>query len=149
MENGMIEIDKLIGTRARKIQNLISRKVENYAATLGDMPVSGPNLFILAYLKENRDRDIFQRDLEKVLSVTKSTCSKVLTVMEAKNLVMRSSVKDARFNKVTVTQKGIEIVGKFDKYISDLDKEMTAGLSDEQLKTLSDCMDVIEANLNK
>ena len=90
---------RLIGAEIRGLQNLISRQLDGFTSTLGDDLVSGPNLFILKYLMENEGKDVFQRDFEKVLSVTKSTCSKVLTTMQQKGLIERSSVADARYKK--------------------------------------------------
>lgn len=141
---------RLIGAEIRGLQNLISRQLDGFTATLGEDLVSGPNLFILKYLMENQKKDIFQCDLEKVLSVTKSTCSKVLTTMQQKGLIERSGVKDARYKKITVTEKGKKLVEKCDKFIYEHDKSLVEGLTEEQIQTFLYCIDTIKANiLNK
>lgn len=96
---------RLIGAEIRGLQNLISRQLEGLTSNLGENLISGPNLFILKYLMENEGKDVFQCDLEKVLSVTKSTCSKVLTTMQQKGLIERSSVSDARYKKSALPKK--------------------------------------------
>lgn len=60
---------RLIGAEIRGLQNLISRQLDGLTSTLGEGFLSGPNLFILKYLMENEEKDVFQCDLEKVLSV--------------------------------------------------------------------------------
>ncbi len=138
---------RLIGAEIRSLQNLISRQLDGFTASLGEDLVSGPNLFILKYLVANQDKDVFQCDLEKVLSVTKSTCSKVLTTMQQKGLIERSGVADARYKKITVTQKGKNLVEKCDKFIYAHDESLVKGLSEEQIQTFLFCIDTIKANI--
>lgn len=141
---------RLIGAEIRGLQNLISRQLDGFTSTLGDDLVSGPNLFILKYLMENEGKDVFQRDLEKVLSVTKSTCSKVLTTMQQKGLIERSSVADARYKKIIITEKGKNLVEKSDEFIYAHDESLVKGLTEEQIKTFLYCIDTIKSNiLNK
>ncbi len=138
---------RLIGAEIRSLQNLISRQLDGFTATLGEDLVSGPNLFILKYLMENPEKDVFQCDLEKVLSVTKSTCSKVLTTMQQKGLIERSGVSDARYKKIDITEKGRKLVEKCDKFIYAHDESLVRGLTEEQIKTFLYCIDTIKANI--
>lgn len=142
-------MEKLIGAEIRNLQNLISRQMENYALSLGFSDVSGPNVFILKYLTDNTEKDIFQRDIEKILSVTKSTCSKVLSTMQRKGLINRSSVADARLKKITVTEKGIALVKRFDGFIYNHDKSLTEGLTEDEINTFLYCIDKIKENVQK
>lgn len=142
-------MEKLIGAEIKSLQNLISRQLDSFTNSIGDLALSGPNLFILKYLQENKDKDIFQRDIEKVLSVTKSTCSKVLSTMESKKLIKRNAVRDARLNKITITPLGDEMVEKFNAYIYAHDKSLVEGLTEEQVNTLLYCLDTIKANILK
>ena len=61
----------------------------------------------------------------KALSVTKSTCSKVLTTLEEKGLVRRVPVEDARFNKIVLTPLGAEFVEKSDAVIGAMEERLT------------------------
>ncbi|MDD4291732.1 MAG: MarR family winged helix-turn-helix transcriptional regulator [Clostridia bacterium] len=142
-------MQKLIGAEIRNLQNLISRQLDNHAASLGFNDISGPNLFILKYLLDNGDKDIFQRDIEKALSVTKSTCSKVLSTMQKKGLIARCSVEDARLNKIIVTEKGCELKTKFDNFIYGHDKSLTEGLTEDEITTFLYCIDKIKENVTK
>lgn len=138
---------RLIGAEIRSLQNLISRQLDGFTSTLGEDMVSGPNLFILKYLTENEGKDLFQCDLEKVLSVTKSTCSKVLSTMQQKGLIDRRGVEDARYKKIVITEKGKNLVEKFDKFIYAHDESLVKGLTEEQITTFLRCIDVIKANI--
>ena len=74
------------------------------------MKISAANGYILFYLHDNKDKDVFQKDLEEYFSITRSTASKILSLMETKNLVRRGGVSgDARLKKITITEKGEEM----------------------------------------
>ena len=138
---------RLIGAEIRGLQNLIARQLDGLTSTLGEDFLSGQNLFILKYLMENEEKDVFQCDLEKVLSVTKSTCSKVLTTMQQKGLIERSGVSDARYKKISITEKGKNLIEKFDKFIYAHDESLVKGLTDEQIRTFLYCIDTIKSNI--
>ena len=44
---------------------------------------------IFSYLIENKDRDVFQRDLEEVLNLRRATISNILKKMEANEYIVR------------------------------------------------------------
>ena len=110
---------KLIGAEVKSLQNMVSRHIENKEKEMGKDRVSAPNLFILKFLQENEGKEVFQRDLEEVLETTKSTCSKVISTMESKGFLKRESVADARFNKISLTPLGREIVKTADVHMEE------------------------------
>ena len=64
--------------------------------------------WIIRYLYENREQDIFQKDIEQRFAVGRSTVTNLIQLMEKKGFVKRESVKqDARLKKVILTEKGI------------------------------------------
>lgn len=143
-------MEKLIGAEIKSLQNIITRKLDSIGNTIiGDFQLSGPNMFILKLLKEFSDKDVFQCDLEKILHITKSTCSKVLSTMESKGLIMRVGVLDARYKKISLTPLGEEVVAKSDFFINGFEKKLKNGLTEEQLETFFYCMDVMKKNAEK
>ena len=138
---------KLIGAEIKSLQNMVSRQIEKFGTDLGKDRPSGPNLFILKFLDMHPDKDIFQKDLEKVLETTKSSCSKVITNMESKGYICRTAVEDARYNKVCLTPLGEKIVREADVYMEDFEKNLRKGLTDEQLDVFFYCIDVMKKNL--
>ena len=136
---------RLIGAEIRNLQNLIARSLDKFTGSIQEVSLSGSNFFILKYLSENRNRDVFQRDIEKVSSITKSTCSKVLSVMESKGLITRSSIEDARFKKIEITPLGEELSKKIDERVYAHDKSLVEGLTEEQIQTFLFCIDTIKS----
>ena len=138
---------KLIGAEIKSLQNMVSRQIEKFGTDFGKDRPSGPNLFILKFLDMHPDKDIFQKDLEKVLETTNSSCSKVITNMESKGYICRTAVEDARYNKVCLTPLGEKIVREADVYMEDFEKNLRKGLTDEQLDVFFYCIDVMKKNL--
>lgn len=140
---------KLIGAEVKSLQNMVSRHIENKEKEMGKDRVSAPNLFILKFLQENEGKEVFQRDLEEVLETTKSTCSKVISKMESKGFLKRESVADARFNKISLTPLGREIVKTADVHMEEFESKLKRGLTDEQLETFFYCIETMKRNISQ
>lgn len=140
-------MERHVGPEIKIIQNMLIRNMQNDISAAGQENISGPNVFLLKVLKEREGEDVFQRDLERILSITKSTCSKVLSTLEEKGLISRVSVKDARFNKICLTAYGKEFIEKADAYLEAFERRLTAGFSAEERDMLFSFFDRIKANL--
>lgn len=139
---------KLIGVEIRALQNMIARRIEKSESGNIKERISGPNVFILKFLKANETKDIFQRDIEKVLETTKSTCSKVLSTMEGKGLIKRVPVNDARFNKICLTPLGEEILNDVDSRMEIFEENLKRNLTQEQISTFFYCIDEMKKNIS-
>lgn len=117
----------------RAVHNLISR-YWNVVAPPNSM-MSGVNMSIILFLYEHRDEDVFQYDIEQELSITRSTVSRVISLMEKKGYVERSSVLwDARVRKITLTGKASAIAEEVRNTADRLERTLFDGFTrDEQL----------------
>lgn len=96
--------------------------------------ISGTNLFIIAYLYENREKDVFQKDLEEKMDVRSSTVSKVLQIMEGKDLIRREQVAcDGRLKKIVLTRNALEGIENFKKNSRKVESRLTRGFTEEEL----------------
>ena len=95
--------DKLISTQLRGLSHRIHRFLENSPNKKAIDSITGTHGWIIAFLSCNKDKDIFQKDVEREFDVTRSTASKVIDLMEQKGLVRREKVsKDARLKKLVL-----------------------------------------------
>lgn len=138
-----------IGKQLVYLNRLIKRKMEK--ETQGElMKISMANGHVLFYLYENRNRDIFQKDFEEDFEITRSTASKILSLMETKGLVERSAVEgDARLKKITMTEKGEEMRHKIIAGKKRIEKQLIGGFSQEELDQLSEYLKRIKENVKK
>ena len=137
-----------IGFVLRRLNNLIKRDVEISKQRLNLDFSSDINGWVIGYLYENRDKDIFQKDFEAQLSVRRSTASNILKSMEQRGLIERLNVaSDARLKKIALTPKAIEIHEKIIAEINAREQRMRAGISKEDLTTFLEVVKKISANM--
>jgi DNA-binding MarR family transcriptional regulator len=137
-----------IGFEIRTISNLIKREVDHLEEKTYEGAISGTNRYILLHLANNRDRDIFQKDLEEVFLVRRSTMSSILLRMEEKGLLTRTSVDhDARLKKITLTEKGLRLHKQMEHSIDEMEDRLSSGLSPEDSKTLLVLLEKVRHNL--
>ena len=71
----------------------------------------------------------------------------IFQTLHFRHLIERSSVSDARYKKIRITEKGKKLVEKFDKFIYAHDESLVKGLTDEQIQTFIYCIDTIKSNI--
>ena len=88
------------------------------------------NGWILGYLADHENEEIYQKDIEEKFCVTRSTVSKVLKGMESKGLLRRESVSsDARLKRLVLTEEGREINANAAVERIELENRIRDGLS--------------------
>lgn len=138
-----------VGKELALVHHMIKRWVENQCqCDLGK--VSMANGHILMYLKDHEDTDVYQKDFEEEFGITRSTASKIISLMETKGIVERCSVEgDARLKKIVLTELG----DKMAQYIVDgratMESRMIDGFSEDELNQLFTYLQRIKDNINK
>jgi MarR family transcriptional regulator, transcriptional regulator for hemolysin len=139
-----------IGFELRSLNNLIRRYFEFSSHKKEIETITGNNGWIISYLAENADKDIYQKDLEKHFTITRSTASKVLTLMEQKGLIQRQAVaKDARLKKIVLTDKAWKLKGLMREDVVKLEQILTNGFTDQELKVLYSYIQKMKENISK
>lgn len=125
-----------IGFEFRRINNLIRRDIERSKIN-GEIDTSSfVHGWAIRYLYDNREKEIFQKDIEKEFSIRRSTASNILKLMEKNGLIERISVPyDARLKKLTLTKKAVEIHEKVLINIRKREEKIRKNLTDEEIKT--------------
>ena len=96
----------------------LSRNLSAHVRKSGVDEVTMMHGWIIRYLYENREQDIFQKDIEQRFAVGRSTVTNLIQLMEKKGFVKRESVKqDARLKKVILTEKGIASQESFEDIV--------------------------------
>jgi DNA-binding MarR family transcriptional regulator len=112
--------------------------------------VTGTNSWIIAYLAENQDKEIYQKDLEKQFSVTRSTASKVISRMEEKGLILREEVpSDARLKRLVLTPTALEMHYAIIEDLKKLESNLADGFTQEELDTLLSYMNRLKDNVER
>lgn len=140
---------RYIGKEIRSVSNLMHRCVCKFKSEAPvDSPVTGMQGMFLGYIYKNKDRDVFQRDLEHEFNIRRATATGILQLMEKNGLIIRKPVEhDARLKKIILTDKAYSIHSKIFERIFIIEQKMQRGISDEELKVFFDVLDKIKENL--
>lgn len=137
-----------IGMIVRCLNNKIGRFVSAAAGREFGDAATAVHGWVVRYLYDNRDRDIFQRDLESRFSVRRSTMTSILQLMEKKGLIVKESVaSDARLKKLILTPTAIDIQERMRREIALLEEQMRKDLSDEEIAAFLAVAEKIGNNL--
>ena len=99
---------QVIPAQIRRVDNLIFRKINQFARENGVEQATPMHGWIIEYLYRHRDAAVFQRDIEREFSITRSTVTNILQLMERKGYIERRSVpQDARLKQLVLTEEGI------------------------------------------
>ena len=140
--------NRSIGVAIRCLDHHIGRAVSTAAAREFGDSATGTHGWVLRYLYEHRDREIFQKDLETRFAVRRSTMTSILQLMEKNGLIKREPVsRDARLKRLVLTPAAIEIQDKIRGQIDDLEDRMRSGIPEEELAAFFAVIDRIRSNL--
>ncbi len=104
--------------------------------------------YLLRYLYENRDLEIYQRDIEKSFSFSRSTVTVTLQVMEKNGLITRAcEASDNRLKRITLTQKGIDLHQKVEAEIDEFEAQLTKDLTENEIAAFLSCCEKMRHNL--
>ena len=137
-----------VGFAIRTLSNLVKRNIDNSIEKRHIDNQTTMHGWVIGYLYDHRNSDIFQRDLEEEFSVRRSTATAILQLMEKNGLITRQAVAcDARLKKLVLTTKAIEMHELIVKDIEQFEKRLIQGLSDEELNVFFATIEKMKMNL--
>lgn len=139
--------EQSIGSEIKKIDNLIVRKIVSYSKNNENI-LTPAQMMITRYLCKNKNKKIYQKDLEKDLSFRKSTISGIIQTMIKNNIIRTiSSEKDARSKEIQLTPYGIKINKEVEENIIKFDKILKNNIKDSDLRIFFKVTKQIQDNL--
>lgn len=142
--------EERIGFEIHMLDHMLARNMQAHVRAAGIDEITLMHGWIIRYLYANRDRDVFQKDIEKDFSVGRSTVTNVIKLMEKKGFIRRESVEhDARLKKVILTEKGILSHETMEHMIDNMDASLMEGIEDEELEVFHSVIRKLKENLKK
>ena len=145
----MIVIDRRnsIGIAIRSLSNLMRRKLFELSPPppvhLGEMGGQ-----IVGYLCDHPDKALYQRDVEALFCIRRSTASHFLKDLEREGLLERRSVpQDARLKQLIPTEKAKSLHEGANRKIQQLEEQLAQGLSQEEIAQFLAIAAKIQRNL--
>ena len=127
-----------IGFEIKALNNLIKRRVEMSETKEEVEHLTGVHGFVIGYISDHDDEDIFQRDIEEKFEIRRSTATGIINLMEKNGLIIREKVDyDARLKKLVLTDKAREINKLVEEDISRIERTIAGGIDGADLDLTS------------
>lgn len=128
-----MEKKRIIGYEIHTLDNMIGRLI---TARLEKEGLTQMQSWIIRYLYEHSNENIFQKDLETQFHIARSTVTGILQLMEKRGLLTREPVPgDARLKNLRLTEKGIDKQMAVMETLAQMEEILESGISDEDLDT--------------
>ena len=103
---------------------------------------------IMGFLCDHPERELYQRDVEEVFCIRRSTASRFLQNLERDGMLVRQSVpRDARLKKLIPTEKALAVHACIAEKFQIAEKLMTAGLTEGEVEQFIATARKIQRNL--
>lgn len=135
-----------VGMYIRTLSNLIKKRIDYLSRESG---LTGFQGYLIGYLiTETKKQDVFQRDVEKHLEISRASVTSILQLLEKNGFIRRESVQnDARLKKIVVTQRGIDADTQIKATLEQLELSMLDGISEEEFAIFKSVVQRIKSNL--
>lgn len=144
MENLRNEFES-IGFRLSRASKILRRFIDNRGKDKGLDDFAVLHGWILGYLKNKQDEDVYQKDLEKKFHIAKSHVTGILKNFEQMGWIVREEVeKDARLKKIVLTDDGHETVNQLCETIKECEEELYGVLNETEREQFFNCLEKIE-----
>lgn len=143
--------NRRIGFALKVLNNAIRRRLDAYLAEAGLEDIGGMRGPLLGYLyAQTRERDVFQKDIEKEFNIRRSTATVMLQRLEEKGYLIREPhPDDARLKRILLTDKGRERHLKARRQIQAFDAELEQGIAEQEKEFFLKIVDKMIKNLEQ
>ncbi len=113
-------------------------------------PYSSAQGKVIHYLFENRNNTVYQKDIERDFGIRPATATELINSLEKMELIRRiPSIKDGRYKELVLTDNAEKLRDAVSEDMSELEKSMTMGLTEEDLLLWAKITSVILENLKE
>ncbi|MCR1850334.1 MarR family transcriptional regulator [Paeniclostridium sordellii] len=146
----MINKNKLkLGLDISKINHIISRKMDASVINAIDDNLTISQAYVIDFISiEGKNKEIFQKDLEREFDLKRSSVSLMLNNMEKSDLIERVPVtEDARLKKIVLTEKSKKIYEKISIAIDSIENRLSEDITQEEIAVFQIVLEKIRNNL--
>lgn len=136
-----------VGKTIKVLHNYLIRRLLQIPAFKNQEGITPVQGMLLGFIIEE-EGDVFQKDIEEMFTLRRSTVSGALSSMEKSGLIVRKRVEtDARLRKICATEHGKKVHSFIRSELSAIEYQITAGLSDEEITAFLHTAEKIKRNL--
>lgn len=126
----------------------VSKNLRHYFDyEMSETGLTGIQMRLLGYIRmeEEKGHNVFQRDIEGILRIKRSSVTSLLQTLEKKNYIVRKNVEgDARIKKLTLTDEARRIQMESFQIMTRLEKQTRALFTEEEFQRFLEYMSRID-----
>ena len=143
-----MEKNDTLSFKIKTLSHLIKRTADNSSVREYYEGMTGVHSWIIGYLIDNQNTDIYQRDIERHFNIRRSTATGILQLMEKNGMIeRRADEKDGRMKKLILTDKARQTALIIKNEIAAIEKKMLRGISFEEAELCRETLKKMELNL--
>lgn len=135
-------------TLARKQERLKRKMNLRLSSFFADLSLTTPQALALQYiLEKGKDGSVYQKDVEKHLSIRGSSATSLLHNLERAGFIRRETVKyDGRYRCLKPTQKAVALQEEITRRIEQYAQSLFVGISESDLKVFESVIERMTSN---
>lgn len=123
-----------LGFEIRTLSNQINRRINQMIAE-EEENLTAHQCWVLKFLIQNQEREIFQKDIEAFFSIRRSTANHMLQLMEKNGYLNRVFVpEDGRMKRLVCTEKGWQAYRRMEDRLGRFACLLENGISQEEIQ---------------
>lgn len=135
---------KDIGILIKRISNDMDK---NKNIIFSKYNLTGNQSEILIYLLHNKNKNIYQKDIEKEFNQSNPVVTGILNRLESSGYIKRIiSDTDLRFKNVCLTDKSYELKSKIESELKEFNKSLNCNFTYDELKELKRLLEKLYKN---
>ena len=139
-----------VGHQVHRIDRSISKLLEMRVKEEGLDEIALMHGWILRYLYEHQDKEIYQKDIEKEFSINRSTTSEMLKLMCKNGMITREEVDyDARLKKIVLTEASRQHNRNIEDKMRKMHQQLIKDLSDDEINAFIKISDKLINNIKE
>lgn len=136
-----------ISLELKSLMNLIMRYTHKESS---QHDISMQHAAIIKYLIKNNDKDVHPKELEENFMMRKSTCSRMLSLMEYNGLIERKDdIIDSRKKIISLTPKALNIYNQIQSKFENIEDMMAQNIDKKDLEVFFKVLDQIKLNITE
>lgn len=142
--------ERRISFEIHRTDRLIKRLLDNGKNKPYVEKITGNHGHIIGFIYANKEKNIYQKDIEKRFHIRPSTATNMLKLMEKNGLIIRTADEhDSRLKKITLTKKAIDVQQIVVEDFESFDQKIKNGISEQELAQFYAVLDKINRNLKE
>jgi len=135
-----------LGLEIRLLSNLIYKRMNQ--VTMEAEKLTFHQCLILQHLMENEKKEIYQKDIENLFSIKRSTANQMLKTMEVRGYIVRiTSKEDSRKNILNITPNGKKACENLTQNMYDFMKKLHGDIDTKELIQFQKTLKRLQKNI--